>query len=163
MHKSRTTPYHPQGNGQCERFNSTLHDLLRTLTAEQKHRWPEYLQQVLFNYNTTPHHTTGHSPFFLMFGRDPQLSVDFLLGRIEEPVAGDVCHWIAEHQRRLQVAADGARERMRCAAERTKEGRNMLTEHTRRRCCRRARKFTSGIIRIGDDTRCLGTKSVCSD
>lgn len=121
VHKSRTTPYHPQGNGQCERFNRTLHDLLRTLTAEQKHRWPEYLQQVLFNYNTTPHHTTGHSPFFLMFGRDPQLPVDFLLGRIEEPIAGDVCHWIAEHQRRLQVAADGARERMRRVAEQRKE------------------------------------------
>uniref|UniRef100_A0A671U0X9 Gypsy retrotransposon integrase-like protein 1 n=1 Tax=Sparus aurata TaxID=8175 RepID=A0A671U0X9_SPAAU len=119
--KSRTTPYHPQGNGQCERFNRTLHDLLRTLSVEQKHRWPTCLPQVLFSYNTTPHQTTGQSPFLLMFGREPQLPIDFLLGRVEEPTAGDVCDWVREHQRRLQVAVGNARERMRQAAAQRKE------------------------------------------
>ena len=116
IHKSRTTPYHPAGNGQCERFNRTLHNLLRTLPVSRKRDWASCLPHVVFCYNTTPHQTTGESPHLLMFGQEPQLPVDFLLGRIREPVGGRVCDWVQEHQARLQAAFNGARERMAAAA-----------------------------------------------
>ena len=90
IQKPQTTPYHPQGNGQCEQFNRTLHYLLRTLPLAQKGEWTEYLPQVTFAYNTTTHQATGESPFFLMFGQESQLPIDFLLGRVEEPAPGRV-------------------------------------------------------------------------
>uniref|UniRef100_A0A3B1KH50 Gypsy retrotransposon integrase-like protein 1 n=1 Tax=Astyanax mexicanus TaxID=7994 RepID=A0A3B1KH50_ASTMX len=121
VHKSRTTPCHPAGNGQCERFNRTLHNLLRTLPPSRKRSWVSCLPHLTFYYNTTPHQATGESPHFLMFGQEPQLPVDFLLGRVPEPVAGTVNDWILEHQTQLQIAFEGARDRMAVAASHRKE------------------------------------------
>ncbi|XP_062864418.1 uncharacterized protein LOC134326144 [Trichomycterus rosablanca] len=117
--KTRTTPYHPQGNGQCERFNRTLHDLLRTLPIEQKRYWPRYLPQVLFAYNTSVHQSTGKSPYYLMFGKEPQLPADFLLGQTQDPVMeGGVEEWVDEHQQRLTLAYQQARQQLEAQAER---------------------------------------------
>ena len=118
--KSCTTPYHPEGNGQCKRFNRTLHNLLRTLTVSNKRDWHMCLPHVLYCYNTTPHQSTGESPFFLMFGQEPRLPLNFLLRRVESPVGGSIHEWVQEHQARLHVAFEGAQGRLKHAADRRK-------------------------------------------
>ncbi len=78
VQKSRTTPYHPMGNGACERMNRTLGNMIRALPAKTKHKWPQVLKSLTFAYNCTIHETTGYAPFLLMFGRVPRLPVDLI-------------------------------------------------------------------------------------
>lgn len=71
VHKSRTTAYHPQGDGMVERFNQSLIQLLRTY-VEQETDWERFLPFVLYAYCTTIHSSTGTSLFVLMFGYHPK-------------------------------------------------------------------------------------------
>jgi transposase InsO family protein len=77
---SYTTPYHPQGNGQVERFNRTLIDMLGTLNSEDKAQWSRHVKFMAHAYNCTRNDSTAFSPFELMFGRQPRLPVDWYFG-----------------------------------------------------------------------------------
>ncbi|GFR97495.1 retrovirus-related Pol polyprotein from transposon 412 [Elysia marginata] len=50
--KSRTSSYHPMGNGQTKRFNQTLLGMLGTLEADKKREWHKSLTHA---YNSTTH------------------------------------------------------------------------------------------------------------
>ena len=80
VQKLHTTPYHPQGNGQCERFNLTLCNMLGTLFEEEKSDWKSYLGCMTHAYNCTKHASTTYSPYYLMFGRHPRLPIDVEFG-----------------------------------------------------------------------------------
>lgn len=121
MRKSATVPYHPEGNGQCERYNRTLHELLRPLSQEKKRKWPEYLPELTLAYNCTEHASTGQTPFMLQMGRQCRLPIDLLLGTNEEAVTPQGTDWVSLHQNRLEYAYKRAFEKINKKADQRKE------------------------------------------
>ena len=104
--KLHTTPYHPQGNGQCERFNSTLCNMLGTLSEEEKSDWKSYLGCMTHAYNCTKHASTTYSPYYLMFGRHPRLPihVEFGLPKSNSGDNSSKSRYIQKLRRRLNYA-----------------------------------------------------------
>ena len=104
--KLHTTPYHPQSNGQCERFNSTLCNMLGTLSDEEKSDWKSHLGCMTHAYNCTKHVSTTYSPYYLMFSRHPRLPIDCEFG-LHKPNCSDNCsksRYTQKLRRRLNYA-----------------------------------------------------------
>ena len=80
IHHIRTSPYHPQANGKTERFNRFLKDAMSKRIQENQRDWDSHLSAILMAYRMAVHDSTGFSPFFLVYGRDPVLPLDTLLG-----------------------------------------------------------------------------------
>ena len=81
IHKTRTTPYHPQSDGMVERFNRTLAAQLSLFINENQTDWDEHLSTVLLAYRTAVHKSTGQTPAKLMMGHELRLPVDLIFGR----------------------------------------------------------------------------------
>eukprot|EP00253_Pinus_taeda_P012702 PITA_12702 len=64
-----STAYHPQTDGQTERVNQVLEDMLRAYVMLKPCQWEEYLHLVEFAYNNGYHTSTQLSPFEVLYGR----------------------------------------------------------------------------------------------
>ena len=78
--KTRTNAYHPQCDGQVERQNRTLQDMLSKFVSNHADDWDQWLDPVVFAYNTSRHDSTGYSPYEMIFGRTPRMPFELEIG-----------------------------------------------------------------------------------
>ena len=76
--------------------------MLASTTKENPFEWESHLRKVCLLYNTSVHATTGHTPFFLMFGRQAQLPVD-LVFKTDKTLSMSSSEYALELQWTLEV------------------------------------------------------------
>lgn len=115
IRKLQTTPYHPECNGAVERLNQTIVGMLRHYVSRDQSDWDVWVPYVTFAYNSASHESTRLSPFFLMYGRGPDLPA-----ALYEPPKGSygtLENYKEELLQRLAAAHDLARESLASSAE----------------------------------------------
>lgn len=81
--RNQTSAYHPQTNGQTERFNRTLAASLTMYVSKNQKNWSDYVAGIVFAYNITEHSVTKASPFEIIYRYKPRIPLDNLLDRDE--------------------------------------------------------------------------------
>ena len=114
-----TTAYHPQTNGQVERFNRTILSGIRHYVVEHQRKWDEYCGPLTYAYNTQVHRSTGCTPFELVLSRPPgPVALENIPASGTMPETRDERMGLMDHLKRLM---QGATETLKAAQARYKE------------------------------------------
>ena len=84
IHKTRTTPYHPQSDGLAERLNRTIQTMLTFYVSQDQSDWDEHLPYIMMAYRASEQETTGITPNRMMFGRELSLPLNLFVSNPEE-------------------------------------------------------------------------------
>ena len=79
--KINTSGYHPQTDGLVEKFYSTLISMIAKSVVARPADWDTQLLCLLFAYRASAQESMKESPFFLMYGRDPQIPTSTVLSQ----------------------------------------------------------------------------------
>jgi hypothetical protein len=83
-----STTYHPQTDGQTEKTNQVLEDVLRACALQHGSSWDKILPYAEFSYNNSYQASLKMSPFEALYGRKCRIPLHWI--RMEE----DSFFWI---------------------------------------------------------------------
>jgi hypothetical protein len=108
-----STAFHPQTDGQTERANRVLEDMLRHYVNAVSHtQWDMYLPMAEFAINNAYHESTRSTPFRLVYGHDPRSPLS-IPRHSKVPTAADFAQ-------RMSAALSAAKRFMQAAQQRQK-------------------------------------------
>ncbi|MCO5570812.1 hypothetical protein L7F22_024540 [Adiantum nelumboides] len=73
-----STAYHPETDGQTERVNQVIEDILRAYCSQEPRKWVQHLPLVEYAYNSFDHRSIGMSPFKALYGQECIAPLNFL-------------------------------------------------------------------------------------
>ena len=112
-----SSAYHPQTDGQSERVNRFLEEMLRAYVSPQQDDWDIYLPLAEFAVNDAWHESIQTTPFYMNYGRHPIKPATIGLESAKVPKAQDLARKIKQTIERAKVLLNAARQRQKAYAD----------------------------------------------
>ena len=121
VQRQLSTAYHPQTDGQTERVNRTLEDMLRHWCSPDQDDWDDHLKLAEFACNNATHASTGETPFMLTFGQHPLTPASLFRldehGKLRNPVANQFAAGMHDRIQKARMFLIGAQARQKSYAD----------------------------------------------
>ena len=79
--KTLTSPYRQQMDGQVERFNRMLFNMLSAFVMDAGTDWDKHLLYVVMAYHMSTHTLTGYTPQVMVCGKEADLHMDLVYNK----------------------------------------------------------------------------------
>lgn len=110
-----STAFHPESDGQTERVNRCLEDMLRHFVTPDQSNWADLLCMAEFAYNSAWHESIQTTPFYLTYGYHPSTPLKRLLPSLDQTKGAVLALAVADKSRQQRRKAYNT---MRAAAQR---------------------------------------------
>lgn len=118
--KQRTTAYHPQCDGQVEKFNSTLLNMLSKHVASDQRNWDVEIPYVMMAYRYSVNETIGFRSAMLMFGHELRLPLNVVFGECPGLIR-DETEYTSNLREKLESSSKKVRDNITRAQKRQKD------------------------------------------
>lgn len=112
-----SSAYHPKTDGQTERINQVIEDMLRSYCNQQPRMWLRYLPLVEFAYNSSHHRSLGMSPFKALYGQECLVPVRLADPNLPVPAAKNTLEAMDKQLKVARKALKRASDRQKSYAD----------------------------------------------
>ena len=115
--QAMSTSFHPQTDGQTERSNRTVEDMLRHYIDPSQTDWDQHLPAVEFAINNSWQESIKETPFFLNSGQHPLVPINLLDGPTVVPTATKLVNSLRERINDAKLCLQQAQQRQKALAD----------------------------------------------
>lgn len=120
VQQALSSAFHPQSDGQTERTNRVMEEVLRHYVNPSQDDWDEYLPCVEFAINNSVHMGTNQTPFFLNYGVHPSTPLSRMAPALRSAVKAATLPFAAKFTADMHSAVAKAKQCLEAAQQRQK-------------------------------------------